>query len=336
MKKLLIIPVLCAMLLSSCSSAGNSKTTDGYVETDNNSVGAATETEDTIDQEKEDGKNELGSTDGDLESRMLEKNYSLGFQTLDYDQDYNLLNAKLKEFGGYVSGSDVQVSQTREKSLRHATLTLKVPTDKADGFVQAIKSEVGTLTRESSSSIDHTDNYRDNQYRIKNLESKLEALRKLYEKAETMEDIIAVQSEILYTEEQLASYEQSQVDIERRVNYSTITMTIDEVFAVDEADSRSPEFSSKMKRAFEGSLEGVVNVFQGFVLTVIYLWPVILFLALLIGLIVFIAKRSNKKRRARQEARMGQHPQTEFYDNQEQTSQNKSATSNSKREEKRK
>ena len=90
-------------------------------------------------------------------------------------------------------------------------------------------------------------------------------------------------------------------DIDERVEYSTINMELREVneFTILEKEVVEETFGSKLAETWRIAMEDLLDMLQGILLFLIKAIPVIVFLAILGGvvyLIIFLVKKSRKKK----------------------------------------
>lgn len=230
------------------------------------------------------------------EGRMISYSYSLSFETQDYSADYARLDQAIRKQGGYIASSDLTIHQTYEKPLHSAYFSVKIPQDKAADFLAEITDSLGTLTSQSSNSQDYTDQYQDTQIRLESEQKKLEALNKLYDKAENMEDIMAIQAQIIDCQSRIDQLEASQKQIEGLTNYASFDIQLEEVFVLTEAEREDPSFASQLGVAFDNSLKNISSFFQGLVLFLALAWPFILLLLAVIWLLVGLSRRIRHNR----------------------------------------
>lgn len=277
MKRSLLLLLVILFLLSACSSQSHDTVNEtspqesgDYVETTEASAPSA----------------DVGVIDP---NRMIELTYDYRFETKDYMRSYDHLMTLIEEHDAYVADSFVDIQPAREKNLHTGQFTIKVPKDNVQPFVSGLQENVGTMLSQSSQTIDHTAEYQDNATRLSSERKKLEALNALYARAETMEDIMAIQSQIIDTQTRIDQLEGSQKAIESRVDYTTIHLNLVEVFEVSEAQSQDPSFGARVMFAIKDSLRSFVDGAQSVVIALIYLLPplIILMVLVLIGRMIW-------------------------------------------------
>lgn len=191
--------------------------------------------------------------------------------------------------GGFIQSSSIQ---QLTDSLRQVDYVLRIPQERyisiVDQFMQLGKNELISQKGE-----DVTQTYYDNEARIQNLRAQEEAVRKLLDQAEKMEDILKIQQELFRIRGEIEQLQGQNRYLDNMSSLSTIHLTIQEVQPLELAKDSS---WAQAKQGFIASLKGVGDFFvQLFVFLISHL-PVILFIYLPIGLLIWwiYRKRSRK------------------------------------------
>lgn len=289
-KKIVLFIMMFSLLFTACG--GRDTTTDTV--NPSYETGDATVTEAARAEPNEDAPNivDIGVVDP---SRMVEILYTLNLETKDFQASSSSLIQLVSKEGGYIAASNVYTSPSYEKDLYTGEYTIKVPRDNVMAFIEGLTDNVGTVLEQNTQTVDHTDAYKNNEIRLSSERSKLEALNALYERADTIEDIMAIQAQIIETQTTIDSLEGAQQTIETSVEYSTVTVYLREVFEITEADSRDPSFGSRIGAAIKNSWRNVVDFFQNTVIALIYLVPLLLIFATIAFVVYLLWKRFGKK-----------------------------------------
>lgn len=168
--------------------------------------------------------NQMASTD-----RKLIKNVTLGVETEDFDGLISELYKRVNEVGGYMEDSSISGnSYYYRDDSRYANLTIRIPGSALDEFVNQV-AEISNVTRKNESIQDITLQYVDVESHKLALATEQERLLALLEKAETVEDIIAIEGRLSEVRYQLQSYESQLRTMDNQVDYSTVYIDISEV-----------------------------------------------------------------------------------------------------------
>lgn len=233
--------------------------------------------------------------------RMIALTYSFQLESTDYDKDVATLDRLIAENEGYISSSDLSVQPSKEKDIHSAFFQVKIPRDKAEFFRKAVMAEVGTLRSSSSNSQDFTESYSDTALRLVSEKKKLDAFNELYKKAESMKDIMAIQSQIIDCQSRIDQMESSQRVIEGKVNFSDFSISLKEVFLLSPVASQDPSFSSRLSEAFAASLTGLKSGLEDLLLFIVEFWPILLVLIFIVLLIVGFKRRVASRRKKKEE-----------------------------------
>jgi hypothetical protein len=106
-----------------------------------------------------------------------------------------------------------------------ASLTLRVPSDELDEFVDALR-ELGTVNSVSMNASDVTQQRQDLDARIAALTASVERLRELLATATTIADLIAIESELTTRQAELDSLTQQRDWLVDQVDFSTVTVDL--------------------------------------------------------------------------------------------------------------
>lgn len=252
----------------------------------------------------------LNSTDNALTSgtveagRKLIYNASLYVQTLEYDAFMEALNAKVTELGGYVQNSySTGRSYANAAGLRYTSVTVRIPANALDSFVNAVDG-MGNITSRNVSVNDVTAQYVDVEARLTALNTERDSLLAILAKAETVEDLITVQSRLSEVNYEIESYEATKRSYDDLISYSTVSMEISEV----ERETVVAEEGTweEIGRRFNESLTDVADGFVSFFIWFTGNFPTILVWVIILGGItvgIVALCRGGKKRRARRAKR---------------------------------
>lgn len=244
-----------------------------------------------------------GSSSAVIGAKVI-KNADLTVQTRDFDAFSKSLSSGIEAAGGYVERSDVGGrGYGSDRELRRASMVIRIPADKLDGFLSAV-SEIANVVARSENAVDVTSNYVDTEARIKSLRVEYETLLDLLSRAESLDNIITLQDRLSNVRYQIESYEAKLRSYDDLVAYSTVRLEINEVERETVVEKEG--FGSEISRRFRESLEDVGSGFRSFAVWFIGDLPhIVITLAIIAGvvfLVLFIV-RTVRKSRAKQRAK---------------------------------
>ena len=199
--------------------------------------------------------------------RKLVRSASLTIRTNTFDDALTQVQARVSEMGGYIENL-YQYGET----ARHISLSMRVPSEKLDVFLQSMEG-TGKVTDRSESTVDMTTEYYDNEARLNTLYEKRARLNDLLAQAETVSDLIEIESAIADTQYQIDRFETSQRSIDRQVEMSEVVLTLVE----QEQTVVNPELTlaERIRAGFEDSVEWLGGFGRDMIVFTVMASPVI-------------------------------------------------------------
>lgn len=231
------------------------------------------------------------------QDRKLITTVNIQAETKEYDSFMSWIETQVAAAGGYIESSDMYAYNERERSC---DLTLRVPADKLNGFLQEMGESCNILQR-SVQEEDVTLNYVDAESYRDALLVEQERLMELLEQADNLTDIMSIEDRLTTVRYQLQNYESTLRVYDNQINYSTVHLSIREV-----AELTEPEPESWGSRALSGMKENAKDIgvfFQELSLFIVTHIPTLL-LAGVVALIILLAtakyRREARARRKQQ------------------------------------
>ncbi len=233
--------------------------------------------------------------------RKLIKTVDLSVETKDYDNLMVSIEKQIEDLGGYIESLGAyNGSYYSGRINRSANITARIPAEKLDGFVKQIGEEANVVDRNESVE-DVTLQYVDLDSHARMLEEEQERLLELLENAETIEDIITIESRLSEVKYQLESMKSQLRTFDNKVTYSTVHIYIDEVKELTPVVEQTA--GERIAEGFMESIrdigEGLKEFFIGFVINIPYIivWAVIIAIVAFVGFKIakVIDKRSARK-----------------------------------------
>lgn len=227
--------------------------------------------------------------------QKLIKTVELRTETEDLDATLNQLAEQIRSLGGYVEYQNTyNGSAYSSYRSRSAELTVRVPADQLDSFILEVEG-VSNVISKTESVDDVTLQYVDTESRLEALQAEHDRLVELMEKAENLTDLLTIEERLTEVRYQLESAASQLRVLENRVSYATIELQIDEVEVLTEVEE--PTVLERISTGFTRNLKDLGDRLVDLFVWIVTFSPQLLILAGIAALIVWICRRSGKKRR---------------------------------------
>ena len=153
---------------------------------------------------------------------------------------------------------------------RSTNLTVRIPSASFDAFINDLRNGSGSVADITINVDNITKTYNDALLRIETLNTQHARLLELLAKAKDLTDIIELETRLSEVEYQLESYNNALNEMDSKVAYSTISITIREVVVYSEVKI---SFFQRLADAFKGSWNSFVRNFEDFTVDLIYALP---------------------------------------------------------------
>ena len=220
-------------------------------------------------------------------------------ETLQFDQSISSITEKVSNLGGFVEnsytsgGSDLQGNYME----KYATLTLRVPADKLNDFLNDL-GDCGTITRQNLSSENISLEYADTEARKRALETEYDRLLELMAKAESIDTVIALEARMSEVRLQLDALSSQLRSYDNLVDYSTVEIDIQEVRKI--SPTNAVTVTERIKNGFSNSLYSVGVFLEDLMIFLIVNIPIFVVIALFAALVLFIVKRVRRRKKPEQ------------------------------------
>jgi len=192
-----------------------------------------------------------------------------------------------EQYDGYVENSTFQEGETG--TFRTAQYKLRVPAESFNSLLDDI-SALARVEKEQISTEDVTEEYVDLRARLEVLEAQEGRLMDMYDEAEDIEDLLAIEEELLRLRQKIESIQGRMNYLERVTTYSTLHVSIRQrMEATPQPENVGEEFLFRFQEGWRIFTSTVVSVTGG----LLQVWPFILILAG-VGFLVWKARRNRK------------------------------------------
>ena len=231
------------------------------------------------------------------ENRKWVITMNIDTETEDLDTALDSLNRQIRELNGYIQEQNICNGSAYSSSrYRSASLTVRIPAEQLDTFTTSL-TEFTNVVSSNRSAEDITLSYVDTETRITALETERDRLLELMEQAETMSDLLEIESRLTDVNYELERYGSRLRTMDNQVSYATIYLSVREVKEYTPVAEQTlwEKISSGFLDSLKGLGNGIVNFFAWIVIKLPYL---VVYGLILWGLGILI-RRWRRRRAAR-------------------------------------
>ena len=245
-----------------------------------------------------------GSTESALRAQDGQKivyTGNLSIQTLEYEKSAASIRKKIKDAGGFSESESERDNDYywyshsgSTSNTRYLNIAARIPSEKFEDFINSLSGDGKVMSR-SVNAENISQVYANKETYKKSLEKEQERLLEMMDKAQTIEEMITVESRLSEVERQLNVYKTDLAQMDKDVEFSTVYIELKEVKRYTEEVS-STTFGEELKYAFEDAISSFKNFCEGIILFVVRNFPYLIILAVIIVMIVRAVGRSRAKR----------------------------------------
>ena len=223
--------------------------------------------------------------------RKIIKTANMSAETKNFDEFLSTVENYLREKGGYIENKET--NNNADFAGRKCYLTIRIPEAELDGLMKKI-GENATVTYENISANDVTDSYNDSQRQIEVLETEQQRLLELLKKAESLDDILEIESRLTKIRYELSSYEQQIEEYDDSVSYSALSLNVSEVER--ETVAKTDSFFTRVSEGFMTSISDIGNGFTTLAVGFLSITPYLVLIAVILLIAYFIVKAIIKRK----------------------------------------
>ncbi len=236
--------------------------------------------------------NGSGAAETGVERKLI-RNGDISLEVSDLEKTQAAIEDWVKEFGGYISSSN-----NGEKS---SSYTVRIPSEKFDSAMDAAGA-LGTLKNKNISTQDVSEQFYDLQSRLETKKVLREKLNGYLRQANSMQDILKVESELNSVQSDIESMEGRLKRLTSQIDFSTISVYVTLPYkSVQGGGFELPNLGD----GFRHFVSNIILYFGGFVAVIFYVIicgiPLVAVLAflfwLLFGKVGLLVKLYNKLKR---------------------------------------
>lgn len=235
-----------------------------------------------------------GNSIADTEQKLI-KTVRMDVETEDLENLLPQISGKISSLGGYVENQELY-NGSAYSSYRHrsASLTVRIPAENLDGFVEDVKGVSNVVTyNESTENV--TLQYVSTESRMKALEVEQERLLELLGKAENMADLLEIEARLTDVRYELENVTSQLRVLSNQVDYATIHLYISQVKVYTEVEEQT--VWQRIGSGFKENLRSIGEDMTDFFVWLVTYSPQLIVWAVIIAAAVVILKKKWAKKK---------------------------------------
>ena len=223
----------------------------------------------------------------------------LSLQATDFDAAVAALDALVTAQGGYYESSEYSYGGYYSSGSRWGYFTVRVPRERYQAFLSAV-GDVAHLVSRNTGTRDVGETYYDAELRLATLKTKHERLLELLDRAELMEDIIALESALSDVEYEIQQYSSTLKRYDGLIDFATVHLDLQEVVRVTDNPTEADPLSTRIAAAFTRGWHSFCDGMADFAVWSAYNFiGIVLFLAVLAAVIAVLLRLRTRRRKSR-------------------------------------
>ncbi len=224
------------------------------------------------------------------------RTFYMDVETQEFDALITRLDSEIGRLNGYVETSKISGRSFYDREgARVASITARIPRAKVDEFVNAVDENANVINKQESTE-NVTLEYADIESRKKSLQIEQERLFVLLEKADTLDSIVTLESRLSEIRYQLQNYETTLRTYDNKVEYSTVSLSIQEVEKLTPSVEIKQSVGTRIKNGFSNTMYQISEGLQNFLVWFVVNLPYLLIWTVIIAAIILISRRIYKKK----------------------------------------
>lgn len=188
------------------------------------------------------GLDAAGTTQETQDTKII-RTVSLSLGSGTFDQDLETLQTLCTDAGGWVSYSSV--SGDAAQSSRRASLTLRIPQEQLETFLQGAGS-LGRVISQTETAQDVTATYQDTAARLATQQAKMERLQALMSETASLTELLELENAIADTQYTLDSLQSQLNQTDDQVAYATVDVSLREESSADAVTTRELSLGERL------------------------------------------------------------------------------------------
>ncbi len=252
-----------------------------------NTVGIAMDSsvENYADQEKKEN----------VSDKKIIKTAHLSIQVYDFDSTVENLKQITQQYGGYIENSSSDIIYNDNENdimLKSGNMVLRVPAQNYNYVIDYV-SQTGKIVGNYEQGEDISADYIDTESMLNAKELEKERLMQLIEKADNVNDLILLEERLSQVSGEIDSYNSRIKNWDRLVQFSTISINIEQIREESKINAISPNLNTRMKTGFVSSINNIKQLAENLLVWTAQSIPVIIIIAIfcILAYVVFLVSK---------------------------------------------
>ena len=229
--------------------------------------------------------------------RKLIRTITIEAETKDLDALLTDLDAQLATLGGYVQSKQVRGSAT-SGSRRYASMTLRIPAEKLDQFVNHVSGATNVLSN-SETTEDVTLKFIATESRIAALEAEEARVMELIGKAESLNELLTLESKLSNIRQELEEVKSQLKLYENLIDYGTVYLSVSEEKEYTVVEEEERTVWERISTGFVTSLKALGTIITELFVFFVVASPFLVIPAAVVAII--LVRRHIRTKKAKQQ-----------------------------------
>lgn len=229
--------------------------------------------------------------------RKIIKSAGVTIETTKFDDSLNGILNHIQSLGGYIEASNIEGKRAIYPGAvqnRNANLTVRIPKDKFDGFLNNV-SNFGNVIMKTISGEDVTSQYFDTEARLKSLQIQEERLLELLKKATELKDVVELEKHLSDIRYQIESLTGTLKKWDNMVSYSQVNIGLIEVTELTPEEKTPVTLGGKIVEGFKASVKSLVNIGKSLIVLAAVMLPYLIIIGFIAAIVIIILRKKNIK-----------------------------------------
>lgn len=237
---------------------------------------------------------EIPAGSSEVKNSKIIKTGNMSISITNFDENTAAIKNFVEANGGYIQNSNIYNRTSGGRDYRSANYTLRIPAEKYDSLKEYLIS-LGKLEDYSDQIDDVTNEYYDIESRLNTKHREETRLLELLDKADKIEDIIAIESRLSEVRSDIEIYEMRLKGMDELVSYSTLYLNVKENLS-GSIQPVGDNLGARIISGLKSSVNNTVRFFEALIVGIAYAFIPLISIGVIVVVGLFVYRRTNKKK----------------------------------------